>query len=107
MGPCGKCRCRERGRCEALIYRGWWLIGAALSAYASSRLPDPSKLRPPGHPREDERGPPALGRSTERWWQLLLVGVLPAASESPVGDEILATDLGRQRAEGDLGGGLV
>jgi NTE family protein len=41
----------ERGRCEALIYRGWWLIGAALSAYASSRLPDPSKLRPPVIPR--------------------------------------------------------
>ena len=33
--------------CRALVYRGWWLMGAALAAYHPERLPDPAAVSPP------------------------------------------------------------
>ncbi|NBM20966.1 patatin-like phospholipase family protein, partial [Streptomyces sp. GC420] len=33
--------------CRALVYRGWWLAGAALAAYHPERLPDATELVPP------------------------------------------------------------
>ncbi|MFE5563026.1 patatin-like phospholipase family protein [Streptomyces sp. NPDC056544] len=35
------------GLCRALVYRGWWLAGAALSAYHPELLPDAASLTPP------------------------------------------------------------
>lgn len=33
--------------CRALVYRGWWLAGAALAAYHPERLPDVTSVEPP------------------------------------------------------------
>jgi len=33
--------------CRALVYRGWWLVGAALAAYWPDRLPDLTDIKPP------------------------------------------------------------
>ncbi|MEU6378987.1 patatin-like phospholipase family protein [Streptomyces sp. NPDC046909] len=33
--------------CRALVYRGWWLTGAALATYHPHRLPDVTSLNPP------------------------------------------------------------
>jgi NTE family protein len=33
--------------CRRLVYRGWWLTGAALSAYHPERVPDPASLAAP------------------------------------------------------------
>ncbi|MBC2902296.1 patatin-like phospholipase family protein [Streptomyces cupreus] len=37
----------EEPLCRALVYRGWWLAGAALAAYHPHRLPDITSLKPP------------------------------------------------------------
>ncbi|MGW0363655.1 hypothetical protein [Streptomyces sp. NPDC002990] len=36
--------------CRALVYRGWWLAGAALCAYHPELLPDAASLTPPPTP---------------------------------------------------------
>lgn len=33
--------------CRALVYRGWWLTGAALSMYHPHRIPDPAAIEAP------------------------------------------------------------
>jgi NTE family protein len=33
--------------CRALIYRGWWLVGAALALYHPERLPEPATITAP------------------------------------------------------------
>jgi NTE family protein len=33
--------------CRALVRRGWWLTGAALSLYHTGRIGDPARLEPP------------------------------------------------------------
>lgn len=33
--------------CRSLVYRGWWLAGAALATYHPDRLPDLTPLKPP------------------------------------------------------------
>ncbi len=33
--------------CRALVYRGWWLMGAALTAYHPERLPNPKQIQAP------------------------------------------------------------
>jgi NTE family protein len=38
----------DRRLCRALVYRGWWLIGAAIAQYHPERLPDPGSLTAPG-----------------------------------------------------------
>lgn len=35
------------GLCRALVYRGWWLVGAALCRYHPTLVPDPAALAPP------------------------------------------------------------
>jgi NTE family protein len=37
----------ELGLCRALVYRGWWLAGAALAEYWPARLPDLRAIKPP------------------------------------------------------------
>ena len=37
----------EEPLCRALVHRGWWLTGAALSTYHPHRLPDLTALSPP------------------------------------------------------------
>jgi NTE family protein len=33
--------------CRRLIYRGWWVVGAAMARYHPAHAPDPSRLKPP------------------------------------------------------------
>lgn len=37
----------DEGLCRALVHRGWWLTGAALSWYHPDRVPDPAALTAP------------------------------------------------------------
>jgi NTE family protein len=37
----------EEKLCRALVYRGWWLMGAALAVYYPDRLPDPATITAP------------------------------------------------------------
>lgn len=37
----------DEGLCRALVYRGWWLVGAALAAYHPGRLPGIDLPEPP------------------------------------------------------------
>jgi NTE family protein len=37
----------DRGLCRALVYRGWWLLGAALASYYPERLPADPLDAPP------------------------------------------------------------
>ncbi|MGW0765520.1 patatin-like phospholipase family protein [Streptomyces sp. NPDC002676] len=37
----------DLGLCQALVYRGWWLAGAALSAFHPERMPNIDSLEPP------------------------------------------------------------
>lgn len=37
----------DESLCRALVYRGWWLTGAALSWYHPDRVPDPAALTAP------------------------------------------------------------
>lgn len=37
----------DAGLCRALVYRGWWLAGAGLSAFHPGQLPDATSLVPP------------------------------------------------------------
>ena len=40
------------GLCRSLVYRGWWLVGAAIAAYHPGLAPRPATLHPPVHPQE-------------------------------------------------------
>lgn len=37
----------DEGLCRRLVYRGWWLMGAALASYLPERLPDTAIEAPP------------------------------------------------------------
>jgi NTE family protein len=40
----------DEALCRRLVYRGWWLTGAAVSTYYPEMAPPPSRLRPPPLP---------------------------------------------------------
>jgi NTE family protein len=40
----------DEALCRRLVYRGWWLTGAAMAAYHPDMAPPPEQLRPPPLP---------------------------------------------------------